>query len=203
MEIFSTNVSCVILAGGKNTRLGGKNKAFLKINDKTIIEDIIEKLNLLFNEIIIVSNTPDDYNNFLKGIKIVTDLVENKGPLGGIYTGLCQISTQVAFIVSCDMPFLNIDLIKNQILDFGKNRYDIFIPRINNNIEPLHSIYKKSILKKLGNHLETSKKTSVRDFFSLVNSGYFDIEDSLRNQKAFTNINTAEDLLKIVENESL
>ena len=61
MEFFATNISCVILAGGRNTRLGGQNKAFLRVQGKTIIDSIIEKLKLLFKEIIIVTNTPDEY----------------------------------------------------------------------------------------------------------------------------------------------
>lgn len=194
MEYFSTNLSCMILAGGRNTRLGGRNKAFLKIKGKTIIECIIEELDKLFKEILIVTNTPDDYNIYLKKIKILTDIIENAGPLGGIYTGLSQISNQAAFIISCDMPFLNIDLIKRQINDFENNKYCILVPRINNNIEPLHAIYKQSILKKLRTHLKTSKNSSVRDFFPLINLGYFDLENNYKNQKAFTNINTANDL---------
>ncbi len=200
---FSTNLSCVILAGGKNSRLGGRNKAFLKIKEKTIIDSTIEKLDKLFNEIIIVTNTPDDYNNYLKRINIFTDIIKNTGPIGGIHSGLSNISNQAAFIVSCDMPFLNVDLIKQQIHEFENNKYDILIPRINNSIEPLHAIYKKSILKKLDNHLKTCKTFSIRDFFPLINLGYFDLENNSINQKAFTNINTADDFKKLSEKENL
>lgn len=201
MEIFASNISCVILAGGRNTRLGGQNKAFLRVQGKTIIDSIIEKLKLLFKEIIIVTNTPDEYYPYLRKTKIFSDMIENIGPLAGIYTGLSQISNQAAFIVSCDMPFLNIDLIKHQIHEFENNNYDILVPRINSNIEPLHAVYKKSILKKLDNHLKTSKKFSVRDFFTLINLGYYNLENNYKNQKAFTNINSSDDLKKLKEKE--
>ena len=203
MGKISENLSCVILAGGKNSRFNGQNKAFLKINGKAIIDIIIEKLDTLFKEIIIITNTPDDYNIYLKRIKIFTDLIKNTGPIGGIYTGLSQISNPAAFIVSCDMPFLNIDLIKQQISEFEENKYDIFIPRVNNSIEPLHAIYKRSILNKLDTHLQTCKGYSIRDFFPLINLGFFDLENNSINQKAFTNINTADDLKKLSEKEIL
>ena len=67
-------VNAIILAGGKNSRMGGENKAFLEIEGKPIIRRLIDTLRPLVNEIIIVTNDPEKYlytprpqNRTLKG----------------------------------------------------------------------------------------------------------------------------------------
>jgi molybdopterin-guanine dinucleotide biosynthesis protein A len=46
------------------------------------------------------------------GIKTVTDVYPGRGPLAGIYSGLMASSHSQALVVGCDMPFLNIRLLK-------------------------------------------------------------------------------------------
>ena len=197
MRKASTNLSCAILAGGKSSRLSGQNKAFLKINGKTIIENTLEKIDTLFSEIIIITNSPKDYKKYANRCRIYVDKVKNIGPLGGIHTALHHITNQAVFIISCDLPFLDIELIKRQIQNYENNKCCMLVPRINSNIEPLHTIYKKSILKKLSSYIETTDDYSIRNFFPLINVRYFDLVNNAKNQKAFTNINTIEDLRKI------
>lgn len=202
MANFSTNLSCAIMSGGKNSRFGGQNKAFMKIDGKPIIEQTLEKIDTLFPEIIIITNSPQDYNRYSSRCKIYTDEVKNVGPLGGIFTALNNITNPEVFIISCDMPFLDIELIKSQILDYESNKCCVLVPRLNNNIEPLHAIYKNCILKKLKIHLDKTNDYSIRNFFPLVKIRYFDLDNNLRNQKAFTNINSLEDF-KNIKNKNI
>ena len=51
------DIAAILLAGGASKRMGGENKAFIKINGKTIIEREIEILEPLFDRIIIVNNS--------------------------------------------------------------------------------------------------------------------------------------------------
>ena len=76
----------IILAGGKNTRMG-VNKAFLEINGTRMIDKTIDIYSRLFSEILIITNDPLPYLEFTRAA-IVTDIYKGKGPLGGIYTGL-------------------------------------------------------------------------------------------------------------------
>ncbi|MFC2111175.1 molybdenum cofactor guanylyltransferase [Bacteroidota bacterium] len=200
MANFSTNISCAIMAGGKNSRLGGKNKAFIKLDGKTILENTLEKIDKIFPEILIITNSPQDYDKFSSRCKIYTDEIKNIGPLGGIYSTLNHITNHAALIISCDMPFLDVELIKNLILDYENDKCCILVPRLNNNIEPLHSIYKRNIITKLKTHIESTQEYSIRNFFPLINPRYFDLENNAKNQKAFTNINTADDLKSIMNN---
>ncbi len=110
------DASAIILAGGESRRLG-MNKPFIRVGRFYLIEVVFMKLKALFPEIIIVTNEKNylNLNEVWRGpIRpvIVQDKIPQKGPLGGLYTGLLLIKNQYAFVCACDMPFLNLNLIK-------------------------------------------------------------------------------------------
>ncbi|HJX38608.1 MAG TPA: NTP transferase domain-containing protein, partial [Anaerolineae bacterium] len=59
----SAPISAVILAGGRSTRLG-RDKAFLQVNGRPLIEQIVDKVAQLSDEVIIVANDLDAYDQF-------------------------------------------------------------------------------------------------------------------------------------------
>ncbi|MFH1160519.1 MAG: NTP transferase domain-containing protein, partial [bacterium] len=95
--------------------------------------------------------------------------------------------------VPCDMPYLNKELIEKQIEFYNKSDCDVLIPRIGSFIEPLHSIYKKTIYTILQSFINETRDYSIRSFLKLINVQYMEIEDNKVNRQAFTNINTQED----------
>ena len=188
------NISGVVLAGGANKRFNGSTKAKIVIDGKTIISRIIDTLTDIFDEIIIVTNTPEEYEEFKKH-KIITDVFDKKGPLGGIHAALKASSKEAIFVFAGDMPFLNKGLIIKQIEYYRNHKYDILIPMINENIEPLHGIYDLSVNITLEEYLKADHNKAVREFFKLVKVGYIQFEDSEETRKAFTNINSPSDIV--------
>ena len=102
-------MTAVILAGGKSSRMGS-TKHSLNLKAKTFIELQIELLRKMFDEIIISANTPSEYEYL--HLPIFKDLYPDKGPLAGIYTGLINSSSFYTFMLACDMPFVELELIK-------------------------------------------------------------------------------------------
>lgn len=137
-------VTGIILAGGKSSRMG-RNKALLDFGGRSIIEHTADLFKSIFPEVILVTNTPEEYANL--GIKTVTDIFPGKGSLGGIYTGLFHSSHDYSFIASCDMPFLRRELI--EFLISLKDGYDVVVPRLKDGHEPLHALYSKKSLKQI------------------------------------------------------
>jgi molybdopterin-guanine dinucleotide biosynthesis protein A len=78
------NISGVILAGGASKRFNDIIKTKIVIDGKTIISRIIETIDDIFDEIIIVTNTPDEFKEYAN-CRIIGDQFLNKGPLGGIH----------------------------------------------------------------------------------------------------------------------
>ena len=189
-------ISGVILAGGSNKRFGGINKANVVIDGKTIISRIISTISDLFDEIIIVTNKPEEFQEFIQ-YKIVKDQYLKAGPLGGIHAALKASSEDAIFIFAGDMPFLDKEIISDQINEFNKRGHDVFIPKVDQFVEPLHAIYRKSALNHLEKFLLEGKSRAVRDFLSEVNVGYFQLPKTEKTKLAFANINSPSDLNKI------
>ena len=194
------NISAAILCGGKCSRIG-INKAFLEINSKPIIEHIIEVLKKFFDEIIINTNNPELFSKF--NLKIINDIVPDKDVFGGLYTILKSIKTEYVFIVPCDMPFLNPELIKFT-LEHDYYNYDVVCYSINKKFQPLFGIYKKDCVKFFENAIKNSHFPKLIDIFKEYRAFVIDeskIPAGINIQKSFFNINTEEDYYKAKNNQ--
>src|SRR5262245_36323573 len=120
---MSEAVSIAIMAGGQSSRMG-RNKAFVEVGGKPIIERIIERVRDLGTEIMIVTATPDVYAHL--AIPLVDDRYPGKGPLGGIYTALTHTANEHTLVVSCDQPFLNPDFLRYLIS--LRTGFDVIVP---------------------------------------------------------------------------
>jgi len=194
--LMGNRISGVILTGGSNKRFGGITKANVVVGGKSIISRIVFIISGLFDEIIIVTNKPEEFRAFIQ-YKIVKDQIIKAGPLGGIHAALQASSGDAIFVFAGDMPFLNRKIITDQINEFNKNEHDVLIPEINQLIEPLHTIYRKSLLNDLERFLYERKSKAVRDFLSEVNVGYLQVAETEESKLAFLNINSPSDLAKI------
>lgn len=194
----TSNIAGVILAGGKNTRIGGTSKAFIQLNDTSFLNLITSTIEQLFNDIIIVTNNPQDYSGIKNNYSIITDKIKGIGPLGGIYSALFHCSAEAIFVVPCDMPYLNKQVIEQEIDVYNRSDCDALIPRMGSFIEPLHAIYKKSTFSILQSLLNETQDYSIRTFLKLINVQYMEVEDNKSTRQAFTNINTHEDFERII-----
>jgi molybdopterin-guanine dinucleotide biosynthesis protein A len=184
-------VSCIVLAGGEGKRLGA-DKAFLKIGGRVLIEGIVEKMARIGDEVIIVTNSPRRYG-YLEA-KLVGDVYPGKGALGGIYSGLKAAHSHHSLVVACDMPFLDLKLLRYMILLAPGQ--DVVIPRIGELTEPLHAIYSKRCLQPIECVLAGGGRRII-EFFPEVRVRYVE-EQEIRlfdpQLLSFFNINTLADL---------
>ena len=120
-------------------------------------------------------------------------MLKHRGPLGGIYTGLLHSKDMYNFVVACDMPFINPELIKYML---GKiSNYDVVIPEYNNRLQPLCAIYSKSCIRPI--EIELSKKNlKVINFLKYVKVKKITEKVVTRlnpEKRCFANINTPRD----------
>jgi molybdopterin-guanine dinucleotide biosynthesis protein A len=193
---FSTSTSGIILSGGKSIRMG-ENKAFLEIEGIPIINRIHNVFKRLFQEIIIVTNQKELFPNL--DAKIHSDLIPNRGVLGGLYSGLFFSSFPYSFCVACDMPFLNESVIKYLIQSIGN--FDVIIPKTKDGLQPLHAIYSKNCLEPIKDTIDRGKY-KVIDFYPRVRIKIIE-EHEFRSldpmMRSFINVNTPAELLFIKE----
>ncbi|KLU65132.1 molybdenum cofactor guanylyltransferase [Desulfosporosinus acididurans] len=180
----------VLLAGGKSSRMK-KNKAFLELEGKPLVERTLEVLNKTFSEVLISSNEPELYKNY--NFSVIQDEYRNQGPLAGLYQGLKAAGYPSVFFVACDMPFLQGELIR--FLFRWAPEYEVVVPRFRSVIHPLHAFYHRNSLPTIKKNLEAGR-LKITDLFSGCSVKYVE-ENELTNfsglDDVFCNVNTPEE----------
>ena len=188
------DITGVILAGGKSSRYG-TNKALARINGIPLIEKVIGVMGSLFQNVVLITNTPDEYA-YLE-LPMYEDLIKGLGPIGGIYTALHSIKKDAGFFVACDMPFLNADLIRYMVE--LRDDFDVVIPEISGKLEPLHALYVGRCIVPV-KRLVDLRQYQIFRFFPEVSVRHVK-EDEIRRFdpefKSFFNINRPEELAEV------
>lgn len=154
----------IILSGGLNSRMGGRNKAFLKIGRRTILDRLCQTLQPFFQEILLVTRQPDLYTRH--HLKIVQDIYSARSSLTGIHAGLTHAPTDFALVVPCDAPFIKPALIQT-ILDEIEPQYDLIIPLCNDFFQPLCAVYSRRCIPLIENQLDQGD-FKITNFFDRV-----------------------------------
>lgn len=132
----------VILAGGKSSRMQGKNKALLLLEEEPFLMRIISQCSG-FKECRLSVANKEMYP--LCTLEKIIDKYENCGPIGGLYTAVSTTSCPALLAVSCDIPLLTKDFIA-YICSQYEEQWDAVIPLTRNQkIHPLCGIYHKRI----------------------------------------------------------
>lgn len=180
---MKANITGVILAGGKNSRMG-TDKGLLVVDGKRIVERIAEVLKPFVDEIIIITNG----NNYdYLGYSTFKDIIKDCGPMGGIHTALTFSKTSKNFIVSCDMPFITNDLVQYIIENVGES--EISVPLHQEQLEPLCAVYDKKCILKLEDLLK-NKEWKLQDALKHFIVKQILIPETILKHNCFANINT-------------
>jgi len=114
---MTTEPTCgLVLAGGLARRMGGGDKALIRIGDATILDRVLDRLAPACTGIVLNANgDPGRFARFNLPV-IADDVADFPGPLAGILAGLdwtAQHDPEVAWLVSVpgDCPFLPRDLV--------------------------------------------------------------------------------------------
>lgn len=174
----------------------GRDKALIPFNGATLIKHVLQRLSPLTDDLIIISPHGDEINSI--GYTIYPDLVPDKGPLMGLYTGLHYAKHGIVAVVACDMPFVNPALIKEEVLSLDANHCDVVIPIVNGKAEPLHAVYRReSCLDAIERGLKAGMKRLIEwhPMVKVCEMGEAEIKIYDPRGRAFFNINTPDDLL--------
>jgi molybdopterin-guanine dinucleotide biosynthesis protein A len=179
------------MAGGQSSRMG-TDKSFVLFEGRPMIENVLETVAGLGDEILLITNKPDDYAHL--NLPMVGDVYPDHGPLGGIFTAVHAAAYPHTLVVACDMPWLNRPLLEYMI---GlRQTADIIVPRWEKFPEPLHAIYSKACLDPIEAKLK-EKRLKITGFFGQVEVRFVDraeIEKFDKDGRSFANINSPQDL---------
>ncbi|MBT8265988.1 MAG: molybdenum cofactor guanylyltransferase [Bacteroidia bacterium] len=184
--IDSTNITGIILAGGKSSRMGSE-KGFVKYKDLPFISHVVNAMKPLVSSTIIISSN-SAYDPFCD--LRVEDEIKNAGPLAGLYSGLKHSTTELNLVLSCDVPLIKTEVLST-LLNPELSKFEVVQFGANDETLPLIALYKKSCqtsCKKLLDSGERRLKVAVASFSS------FTIHPEPHIEPLLKNINTLKEL---------
>lgn len=176
----TAQATAIILAGGRSTRMGA-DKSLLSVDGQPIIERICEQFAGRFDQILISANEPEKLA-FL-GLEIVPDRIPGQGPLMGIASALEASSSELNFVVACDIPRMHIALVEEMLAEAETSGADVVVPMTGSEAyEPLFAVYRKSAIEAI-NKVLASGGRRISDIFALCRVKYVRLTDPewLRN----------------------
>jgi molybdopterin-guanine dinucleotide biosynthesis protein A len=195
MDRADPEVTGVLLAGGRSSRMGGRDKAFAAIDGEPIAVRTIRLFRSLFPQVVVATNHPDRYRGL--GVETVSDAFPGCGPLAGIHAAMRSARHRHVFVAACDMPGLDADVIRFLLARIGDA--DAVVPRWDHDIEPLHAVYAVRLVDRIEEALRDGRH-AIRDLLPAVRVDYV-AEDELRRirgtARSMLNVNTPEELAAI------
>jgi molybdopterin-guanine dinucleotide biosynthesis protein A len=175
----------------------GTPKALLLFDHEPLIVHIVATLRRLCSEVVVVAAPGQDLPSM--PVTLVRDEVAYQGPVGGIFYGLSAAGGEVSFVTSCDSAFLNSDLIAHLLSQISE--HDVVVPHWQGRFQPLHAVYRRSLLPLLEGQLARGELRPVY-LFDKVRTRRVD-EDEIRRfdpaGSSFFNMNTPEEYAEALE----
>lgn len=138
-----------------------RNKAFLSVGGKDVVERILDTYRLFFDDIVLVTNKPHEYYDL--DVRIVTDIIKAGCPLAGLHAGLVHAKHPWSLIVACDLPFVKKEMVQ-LLLDHVDDRYSVIIPESSKGKEALFAMYSKENISVIEHALHKGIK-KIQQFF--------------------------------------
>ena len=189
------DLGCVVLAGGKSSRMG-QDKALLSYQGGSFLERICQTLDDFTDKYI----ARGPYEVSPKGLdeewKIIGDHFPEKGPMGGLEAALSSCESKALFVTTCDMPLLQKSLVDAICREYSDDLDALVVQTTNGRIHPLCGVYHTRVLPVIRQMLEKDN-CRLMGLLDQLQVCYLQLDDKMAKQ--VTNVNTREDLQKLEE----
>lgn len=174
-------IACYILAGGQSKRMG-RDKGLLPIGHETFVGRIRAQALSVLREVYVISGNPayDIYT------PCVTDLIPDRGPLGGLFTALHQHPNKHILLLSCDMPLIDAALL-HEFLKHGQTG-QLCLVRSGDRVHPFPGLYPPQTLP-IAERMLNEKQLKIMALQQFIEPVLVDLHPLERQLK---NINTPE-----------
>ena len=184
-----------VLAGGAASRFRGRPKGLERVGGQRILDYVVSNLRQATGELPLLVANAADAETWYPGLKVVRDVLPQRGSLGGIYTAV-TVTQGPVLLVAWDMPFVPVPLL--QALIEGSNGYDAFLPESGGKrgVEPLCAVYGPACGPAIRERLDQEDYRAI-GFHDAVRVGTLALEEVGRHgdpARLFYNVNTAGEL---------
>jgi molybdopterin-guanine dinucleotide biosynthesis protein A len=183
--------TAIILAGGDSHRMGC-DKANLMLGEQTLLQRVIANMQQIFPRVIVSVRQPRPEINLLQ----ICDEQFNAGPLAGVAACLDHVTTPWAFVVACDMPFVEPAIV--ELLGKYRGEYQAVVPMVQDHLQTLSAFYARSCLDAIRSHLASGGgKNSLRAVLEQLQVRYVNESELLKADpelRSFFDLDTPQDV---------
>lgn len=160
-EEIRQTCALLILAGGKSSRMG-RPKAWLPFHGPPLLARVLGRLAPLFEERVVVRAPGQELPDV--AARFVEDEQPGLGPVAGLAVGLAAVTRPLAFVVSCDAPFVDPRVVAHLVARC-QPPYAAVVPFWEGRLQPLHAVYRADNAPVLRRLLAEGRRRPV-DLFS-------------------------------------
>lgn len=197
--IVRNQIIGVILAGGQARRLGGVDKALVRLAGKPLLAYVVERFGPQTGQVILSANgDPTRFDGFA-GPVVCDPIPDFAGPLAGLLAAMewCAVhapSARWIASVSVDTPFLPFDLVVRLSEAQARAPSDLACARSNGQIHPVAGLWSVSLASDLRRALVDENVHKVDAWAARHKMTIVDF--AFRPIDPFFNINRPEDLFE-------
>lgn len=179
------NTTGVILAGGRGSRMGGEDKGWITLAQRSMVEHVIARLRPQVGDLLISANRNLERYAAL-GYRVVSDALSGyQGPLAGIAAALPAAQTPFVVTAPCDSPLLGSDLVARLARALIEENADIAVAHDGERAHPVFLLLKRVLDASLLEFLDAGERKIDR-WFSRHRVVHADFSDC---PEAFLNVN--------------
>ena len=192
-DIDPTQITAIILAGGRGSRMGGEDKGFVCLRGKPLVQWVVQRLEPQVQTLVISANRNcDRYREY--GYPVVVDhLTGYQGPLAGIAAGLESVRTPYTVVVPVDTPMIPDAMVQKLVIALTSSQVDLAVVEIDKQMQPAHMLFKTSLRDDLEKYLASGGR-KLQDWIRQQN--YITVEFGEAHDE-FLNINDAHLLAQV------
>ena len=184
--------SIAILAGGRATRFGGRDKGALVVDGRTILDRQLDEFTTLTEDVMIVGDRSEGARRLQPSVsvRLIDDIVPGCGPLGGLHAALTAARGDTVFVVACDMPYVTAAF-ADYLLSLAGNA-QIVVPRTERGYHPLCAVYTRACLGLVAARL-ANQQLALRDLMNDVPARVVTDDEIARfgaSSRLLANVNT-------------
>lgn len=169
----------------------GRDKAFLELQGRTLLERALAIARSITDEVIIVGPR----EKFSAHGRVIEDTYPGQGPLAGIHAALAASRSELNFVIALDTPFLDPSFARHLVEQAKQSGATVTLPRVAGQSQPLCAVYRREFAPVAETALRQGKNNIVPLFeqVSTREIGDAELRELAYDPRMFDNLNTPEE----------
>ena len=191
--MIHSDVTGVVLAGGRARRMGGQDKGLIELRGRPLVEHALAALAPQVSSLIINANRNLERYRAYGHVVVADRIGDFSGPLAGMASALEQARTRWLVTVPCDSPQVPADLVARLLAARARDDAELAVAWDGERLQPVFALLNTALLPSLSRFLDEGER-KIDLWYGRHQCARADFSD---HPEAFLNVNTPQDLERL------